>query len=291
VAGLRDYGGKGCILADDMGLGKTLQGITLLWTLLKQGFDGQPMGKRILIVCPTSLVSNWDQECDKVRAVVPRRRSRFSLKSVCASGTYAETDAYDRSCCVLALAWFALPPLGASLHGSASDDVEVVMGAMCGWGRVLRCARVQFLKGRVRTVALSESSRADVIASMNTFLRPNSIFQVMIVSYETFRIHADKFAKEGSCDLLICDEAHRLKNADTLTNKVYSPSPPTRKPFSLACSVALICGRFPPSPCLHTGAGQAALQAPRASVRNATAERSRCVPRIPHHVAPEAEHC
>ena len=44
--------------------------------------------------------------------------------------------------------------------------------------------------------------------------------QVLIVSYETFRLHADKFQGEGSCDLLICDEAHRLKNKDTLTNKV-----------------------------------------------------------------------
>lgn len=44
--------------------------------------------------------------------------------------------------------------------------------------------------------------------------------QVMIVSYETFRMHADKFQSPGSCDLLICDEAHRLKNDQTLTNKV-----------------------------------------------------------------------
>jgi SNF2 family DNA or RNA helicase len=63
--GLRDFEGQGCILADDMGLGKTLQGITLLWTLLKQGIDGTPAVKRALIVCPTSLVSNWDDECNK----------------------------------------------------------------------------------------------------------------------------------------------------------------------------------------------------------------------------------
>jgi SNF2 family DNA or RNA helicase len=110
---------------------------------------------------------------------------------------------------------------------------------------------VQFLKGRVRTVALSESSRADVIASMNTFLRPNSIFQVMIVSYETFRIHADKFAKEGSCDLLICDEAHRLKNADTLTNKVCDPklpSLPAPPPSLSRVLVALSCEPFLSSP-------------------------------------------
>lgn len=58
----------GCILADDMGLGKTLQGITLLWTLLKQGADtlgSNPLAKRVIIVCPTSLVSNWDNEMTK----------------------------------------------------------------------------------------------------------------------------------------------------------------------------------------------------------------------------------
>ena len=58
----------GCILADDMGLGKTLQGITLMWTLLRQGADvlgGKPIAKRAIVVCPTSLVSNWEQECVK----------------------------------------------------------------------------------------------------------------------------------------------------------------------------------------------------------------------------------
>ncbi len=48
-------------------------------------------------------------------------------------------------------------------------------------------------------------------------------WQVMIVSYETFRLHADKFQNQGSCDLLICDEAHRLKNDQTLTNKASLP--------------------------------------------------------------------
>lgn len=50
------------------GLGKTLQGITLMWTLLQQGaaaLGGVPIARRALIVCPTSLVSNWASECDK----------------------------------------------------------------------------------------------------------------------------------------------------------------------------------------------------------------------------------
>ena len=31
----------GCIMADEMGLGKTLQCIALMWTLLRQGPDGE----------------------------------------------------------------------------------------------------------------------------------------------------------------------------------------------------------------------------------------------------------
>jgi DNA repair and recombination RAD54-like protein len=52
-------------LRDFHRLGKTLQSITLLWTLLKQGFDGKPMAKRVVIITPTSLVSNWEQEITK----------------------------------------------------------------------------------------------------------------------------------------------------------------------------------------------------------------------------------
>lgn len=47
---------------------KTLQGISLLWTLLQSGhalLGGEPLAKRVIICCPTSLVSNWDSECGK----------------------------------------------------------------------------------------------------------------------------------------------------------------------------------------------------------------------------------
>lgn len=57
VTGLREYGGKGCILADDMGLGKTLQCISLIWTMLNHTMGtGSPLARRVVICCPTSLV-------------------------------------------------------------------------------------------------------------------------------------------------------------------------------------------------------------------------------------------
>lgn len=46
-------------------LGKTLQSITLLYTLLRQGFDGKAMVRKSIIVTPTSLVSNWEAEIEK----------------------------------------------------------------------------------------------------------------------------------------------------------------------------------------------------------------------------------
>ncbi|KAH7867474.1 hypothetical protein Vadar_033967 [Vaccinium darrowii] len=142
---------NGCILADDMGLGKTLQSITLLYTLLRQGFDGKPMVRKAIIVTPTSLVSNWEAEISK------------------------------------------------------------------------------WVGERVQLVALCESSRGDVISGIDSFTSTHSCLQVLIVSYETFRMHSSKFSHDGSCDLLICDEAHRLKNDQTLTNRALAALPCKRR--------------------------------------------------------------
>lgn len=50
-----------------------------------------------------------------------------------------------------------------------------------------------------------------------TAIPPLALPQVLIVSYETFRIHADRFSGPGACDLLICDEAHRSAAAPGCT--------------------------------------------------------------------------
>ncbi|KAK6105157.1 DNA repair and recombination protein RAD54-like [Brugia pahangi] len=65
VTGVRIPSAHGCIMADEMGLGKTLQCITLMWTLLRQGPDAKPTLNKTVIVCPSSLVKNWDKEIRK----------------------------------------------------------------------------------------------------------------------------------------------------------------------------------------------------------------------------------
>ncbi len=53
--------GFGCCLADDMGLGKTIEVIAYLLSLKEKGETGRPS----LIVCPTSVITNWQREIEK----------------------------------------------------------------------------------------------------------------------------------------------------------------------------------------------------------------------------------
>lgn len=54
--------GFGSVIADDMGLGKTLQVITALLKLKQDGVLDQ---SKVLVVVPTSLLTNWQKEIDR----------------------------------------------------------------------------------------------------------------------------------------------------------------------------------------------------------------------------------
>ncbi|MDT9696802.1 SNF2-related protein [Streptomyces sp. P17] len=62
--------GLGCCLADDMGLGKT---ITLIALHLHRQTDDSSAGPT-LVVCPTSLMGNWQREIEKFAPGTPVRR-------------------------------------------------------------------------------------------------------------------------------------------------------------------------------------------------------------------------
>jgi SNF2 family DNA or RNA helicase len=54
----RTMHGLGACLADDMGLGKTLQALALV----QHGRESGGLQRPVLLVCPTSLISNWQKE-------------------------------------------------------------------------------------------------------------------------------------------------------------------------------------------------------------------------------------
>ena len=62
---LRDHGIGAC-LADDMGLGKTIQSICLLLYERENKLTNKPT----LIICPTSVVGNWEKEIEKFAPVL-----------------------------------------------------------------------------------------------------------------------------------------------------------------------------------------------------------------------------
>lgn len=96
-------------------LGKTLQSITLLYTLLRQGFDGKPMVKKAIIVTPTSLVSNWEAEIKKWVG------ERVKLVALCEStreDVVSSIDSFTNSCSPLQVFyWYCLRYL-ANGHNS-----------------------------------------------------------------------------------------------------------------------------------------------------------------------------
>ncbi|WSQ13772.1 SNF2-related protein [Streptomyces sp. NBC_01231] len=70
--------GMGCCLADDMGLGKT---ITLIALHLHRQTDAACAGPT-LVVCPTSLMGNWQREIERFAPGTPVRRFHGARRSL-----------------------------------------------------------------------------------------------------------------------------------------------------------------------------------------------------------------
>lgn len=69
--------GLGACLADDMGLGKTIMVIALILRRTEHGIGGST-----LVVCPTSLLGNWEREIGRFAPGVPVRRFHGSTRSL-----------------------------------------------------------------------------------------------------------------------------------------------------------------------------------------------------------------
>lgn len=139
----KEVQGYGCILADDMGLGKTLQCVALMFTLIKQSKIMSPLTEKVIVVSPSSLVKNWENEVKKWL------KSRVSTLAIAS--------------------------------GSLSRD-----------------ALRKQLQGFMDQCPMRHST------------------PVMFISYESLRGHIDILLQQ-EIGMIICDEGHRLKNAENQT--------------------------------------------------------------------------
>ena len=68
--------GWGGILADDMGLGKTVQALTML-----QQYKTQEAGLKAIVICPTTLIYNWENEIKKFTPELTWRIHHGSMRT------------------------------------------------------------------------------------------------------------------------------------------------------------------------------------------------------------------
>ncbi|CAH8654747.1 unnamed protein product [Schistosoma guineensis] len=77
----------------------------------------------------------------------------------------------------------------------------------------------KWLHGKIHPLAIDSGSKEDIDSKLAGFLSQTGRripSPILIISYETFRLHASVLHK-GSVGLVLCDEGHRLKNSENQT--------------------------------------------------------------------------
>ena len=141
----------------------------MIWTLLKSGHEllgGDPIAKRCIICCPTSLVSNWESECKKWLQVITPNCTALLLQHVQACEAVIYIRCHDvRRCLLTCLPRAATDRALSVFYFGAKHGCTHLARRRC---RILRSACA--LQGRLKCIALCEASRDDVIASLKLFL-------------------------------------------------------------------------------------------------------------------------
>lgn len=174
------------LLADEMGLGKTIQ--TLAWLNLQRN-DPQAQNKPALIVCPTSLVENWNREAE---TFVPQLR-RLVLSGPDRSTLFERIPSSD-----LVITSYALLRRDLELYRTSLFSVAVLDEAQHIKNRSTQNAvaakQISAVNKLVLTGTPVENSVADLWSIMD-FLMPQYLGE-----YEQFRLNYELPIAAGERD-------------------------------------------------------------------------------------------
>jgi len=157
--------GLGACLADDMGLGKTVQ---LLALLLHRQQTGQLAGP-VLLVCPTSVVGNWEREIKRFAPSLPlvrhygttRARQGTTFESLAAATVVLTTYGLLRRDAELLA--------GVPWSVAALDEAQNIKTAASRTAQAARCLRAEF---RVALTGTPVENRLAELWSIFEFLNP-----------------------------------------------------------------------------------------------------------------------
>ena len=182
--------GWGGILADDMGLGKTIQALTML-----QYFKSSTGNIKAIVVCPTTLIYNWENEIRKFTPSLSWQIHHGSMRS-------RDMDALQKANIII------------TTYGTLRSDIQVLMKINYDYvvldesqaiknpaSKVTKAACLLNAKNRVCMSGTPlQNNTFDIFAQMN-FLNPGLLGTMEFFRNE-FATPIDKFGEQEQKDHL-----------------------------------------------------------------------------------------